>query len=200
MEVKQLAIKSLTKEQQLKFKSVIESILFLSGEAVEVDRLREVLEVEATYIHEAVNAINESYIKNSNGLCITQIDDSYQMCTVSSNSSYIEKFLQKPSKKLLTQPIIETLAIIAYSQPITKVQIADIRGVRSDHTINKLIEFNLICEVGRLNVVGKPILFGTTGEFLRHFGFSSIEEMPKVQEELVERFKEEVQEEIDYYE
>ncbi len=186
--------------EQLDVSSVIESILFLSGEAVEVSRLAETLEVDEDYIYDAVMKINETYINNNSGLFITQIDESYQMCTVPGNSPYIEKFLQKPSKKLLTQPIIETLAIVAYSQPITKVQIADIRGVRSDHTINKLIEFNLICEIGRLDVIGKPILFGTTGEFLRHFGFTSIDELPKVKETLIERFKEEVQVEIDYYE
>lgn len=184
----------------LEVKSAIESILFLSGEAVEVSRLAEILEVDEEHIYDAVTKINETYIDHNSGLFITQIDDSYQMCTVAENAPYIEKFLQKPSKKLLTQPIIETLAIVAYSQPITKVQIADIRGVRSDHTINKLVEFNLICEVGRLDVIGKPILFGTTGEFLRHFGFSSIDELPKVKEELIEKFKEEVQLEIDYYE
>ncbi len=185
---------------QLEIRSIIESILFLSGEAVEIRHLAETLEVEEEHIYQAVNKINEVYIENNSGLLITQIDDAYQMCTVPANAPYIERFLQKPSKKILTQPIIETLAIVAYSQPITKVQIADIRGVRSDHTINKLIEFNLIYEVGRLNVIGKPILFGTTGEFLRHFGFSSLDELPKVKEELIERFKEEVQEEIDYYE
>ncbi len=186
--------------QQSEIKSIIESILFLSGEAVEISRLADTIDVDEDEIYEAVNRINESYIGNKSGLFITQIDESFQMCTVSSNAPYIEKFLEKPAKKILTQPIIETLAIVAYSQPITKVQIADIRGVRSDHTINKLVELNLICEVGRLNVIGKPILFGTTGEFLRHFGFASIDELPKVKEELMERFKEEVQEEIDYYE
>lgn len=198
--MEQLEINGMNQDEKVKIQSVIESILFLSGEAVEKERLAETLEVEALTISNLVSQINESYIENNSGLYITQVDEAYQMCTIPENASYIERFLQKPSKKLLTQPIIETLAIIAYSQPITKVQIADIRGVRSDHTINKLLEYNLICEIGRLDVIGKPILFGTTGEFLRHFGFSSIEEMPKVKEELIERFKEEVQEEIDYYE
>lgn len=184
----------------LDIKSVIESILFLSGEAVEVKRLAEVLDIEEIHINLAINQLNEQYTKNNSGLLVTQIDNSYQMCTIAENAPYIQMYFQKPNKKMLTQPIIETLAIVAYSQPITKIQIEDIRGVRSDHTLNKLIEFNLICEVGRLDVIGKPILFGTTGEFLRHFGFSSIEDLPKVREELIERFKVEVQEEIDYYE
>lgn len=186
--------------EKLNIRSAMESILFLSGEAVEIDRLAEVLEIEVQDVHNAILEMNEIYKDNNNGIFITRLDDACQMCTVSSNAVYIERFLDKPTKKILTPPIIETLAIVAYSQPITKVQIADIRGVRSDHTINKLIEYNLICEVGRLNVIGKPILFGTTGEFLRHFGFTSIEEMPKVKEDLIARFKEEVQEEIDYYE
>lgn len=183
-----------------KIRSAIESILFITGNAVKVSRLAQVLETNEDNIHNAIIKSNEIYKANQSGLWITRLDDSYQMCTASDNSIYIEKYLEKPVKKILTPQIIETLAIVAYSQPITKVQIADIRGVRSDHTINKLLEYDLICEVGRLNVIGKPILFGTTGEFLRHFGFTSIEEMPKVKEDLIERFKAEIQEEIDYYE
>lgn len=96
--------------------------------------------------------------------------------------------------------MIETLAIIAYSQPITRTQIEDIRGVRCEHAMSKLMEYGLIEEVGRLNVIGRPILFGTTNEFLRHFGFRNLEELPKIKEELLEKFKEEVREEMSYYE
>ena len=90
------------------------------------------------------------------------------------------------------------MSIVAYSQPITKAQIEDIRGVRSEHAVSKLLEYDLIEEVGRLNVIGRPILFGTTTSFLRHFGFKTIEELPKVKEELIERFKKEIEEEMNY--
>lgn len=180
--------------------SIIESILFFSGDGVSIQQLSDIIECDKSFIHEAILQLNERYLQTNSGICITRIDDCYQICTAPKNSSYIKKFLQKPAKKILTAPLIETLAIVAYSQPITKIQIEDIRGVRSDHTIGKLIEYNLICEIGRLDVVGKPILFGTTNEFLRHFGLKSIDEIPKVQDELIERFKMEVQDEIDYYE
>lgn len=183
-----------------KIESIVESILFFAGEAVPCKQLAEIIDIDQESVNLAIKQLNESYTQDNSGILITQIDDSYQMCTSVGNAAYIEKYLQKPIKKFLTQPLIETLAIIAYSQPITKVQIEDIRGVRSDHTISKLIEYNLICEVGRLNIVGKPILFGTTDEFLRHFGFKNLDEMPRVKEELIEHFKLEVQQEIDYYE
>ena len=88
---------------------------------------------------------------------------------------------------------------MAYSQPITRTQIEDIRGVRCEHAISRLLEFNLIEEVGRLNVIGRPILFGTTNDFLRHFGFKNLEDMPKIKEELLEKFKEEVKQEMNYF-
>lgn len=121
-------------------------------------------------------------------------------CVHHLSTEIIQLYRQKPVKNLLTQALIETLAIIAYSQPITRTQIEDIRGVRCEHAMSKLMEYGLIEEVGRLNVIGRPILFGTTNEFLRHFGFRNLEELPKIKEELLEKFKEEVREEMSYYE
>ncbi|MGL4345509.1 MAG: SMC-Scp complex subunit ScpB [Cellulosilyticaceae bacterium] len=178
--------------------SILESVLFFAGDSVPSHRLCELCGAEEITVHMAVYRLNEMYQKTNSGFEIVEVANGYQMCTAPKNIEYIQRYKQKPLKKLLTQTLLETLAIVAYSQPITKTQIEDIRGVRTEHAISKLIEYQLIEEVGRLSVIGRPILFGTTNEFLRHFGFRTIEELPKVQEELVERFKKEIEEEMSY--
>ena len=102
----------------------------------------------------------------------------------------------KPKKHVLTDVLLETLSIIAYKQPVTKLEIEKIRGVKSDHAVNKLVEYNLVCERGRLDAPGKPILFGTTEEFLRRFSIHSLDEFPSPNPEHVESFKEEAEEEV----
>ncbi len=180
--------------------SSIEALLFYAGDIISQKRLCEICNTEAFSIHMAINGLNEYYGKSNSGIEIIEVDDGYQMCTSPKHTEMIQLYRQKPVKNLLTQALIETLAIVAYSQPITRTQIEDIRGVRCEHAISRLIEYGLIEEVGRLNVIGRPILFGTTNEFLRHFGFKNLEELPKIKEELLEKFKEEVREEMNYYE
>ncbi len=106
------------------------------------------------------------------------------------------RIAKQPKKCVLTDVLLETLSIIAYRQPVTKLEIEKIRGVKSDHAVNKLVEYNLACEVGRLDAPGRPILFGTTEEFLRRFSIQSIEDLPSMQPEQVETFKEEAEEEV----
>ncbi|MHC1747381.1 MAG: SMC-Scp complex subunit ScpB [Cellulosilyticaceae bacterium] len=178
--------------------SALEALLFFSGDSIASHKLCEVCDAEEITIHMAIYRLNEIYQKTNSGIEILEVDDGYQMCSIPQHMHYIKRYKQKPAKKLLTQALLETLAIIAYSQPITKTQIEDIRGVRSEHAVARLLEYGLIEEVGRLNVIGRPILFGTTSEFLRHFGFKNLEELPRVKEELIERFKKEVEEEINY--
>ena len=180
--------------------SQIEALLFYAGDMISQKRLCELCDAEATSVEVAIHKLNERYKRNNHGLSIVEVDDGYQMCTVSKHLQVIQHFKQKPMRQLLTQALVETLAIVAYSQPITRTQIEDIRGVRCEHAISRLLEYHLIEEVGRLNVIGRPILFGTTSEFLRHFGFKNLEELPKIKEELLEKFKEEVKEEMRYYE
>ena len=103
---------------------------------------------------------------------------------------------KQPKKYVLTDVLLETLSIIAYKQPVTKLEIEKIRGVKSDHAVNKLVEYNLVCEVGRMDAPGKPILFGTTEEFLRRFSIQSLEELPSMNPEQMESFKEEAEEEV----
>lgn len=180
--------------------SSIEALLFYAGDIIPQRRLCEICDTDDFSIHLAINHLNECYVKENSGIEIAEVDDGYQMCTAARHLQLIQQYRQKPAKNILTQALIETLAIIAYSQPITRTQIEDIRGVRCEHAMSKLMEYGLIEEVGRLNVIGRPILFGTTNEFLRHFGFRNLEEMPKIKEELLEKFKEEVKEEMSYYE
>ncbi len=184
--------------KRTKLENQIESLLFFVGDVIPNQRLCELCETTEVAVYTAIYKLNEVYIENDSGLRIVEVENGYQMCTDPVNIELIMKYKQKPPKKLLTQALLETLAIIAYSQPITRAQIEDLRGVRSEHAISKLLDFNLTEEVGRLNVVGKPILYGTSQEFLRHFGFKNIEELPVVKEELIELFKKEVQEEINY--
>ena len=179
--------------------SSIEALLFYSGDSISLRRLCELCDAEEMTINMAIFRLNDFYKASNSGIEIIEVDDGYQMCTASKHLNIIQQFRQKPVRHLLTQALIETLAIVAYSQPITRTQIEDIRGVRCEHAVSRLLEYGLIEEVGRLNVIGRPILFGTTNEFLRHFGFRNLEEMPKVKEELLEKFKEEVKQEINYY-
>jgi len=180
--------------------SAIEALLFYAGDIIATNRLSEICDIEEITIDRAVYRLNEIYKKTNSGIEIVEVNDGYQMCTGSKHMHYIQKFRQKPLRNVLTQALLETLSIIAYSQPITRTQIEEIRGVRCEHTLSKLITYNLIEEIGRLNVIGRPILFGTTHDFLRHFGFKNLEDLPKIKEELLQKFQEEVKEEMNYYE
>ncbi len=180
--------------------SKVESILFFIGDMVSGSKLCEVCEVSESAVHNSIINLNSAYELDDSGMRIVEVEEGYQMCTVPKNTEVILKYKQKPAKKLLTQTLLETLAIIAYSQPITKTQIEDIRGVRSEHAVSKLLEYNLIEEAGRLSVVGKPVLFCTTAEFLRHFGFKNLDELPVIKAELIELLKVEVQKEVNYIE
>ena len=186
--------------EKTELQSSLEAVLFYAGDIIPIRRLSEICDADELSIRMAINHLNEVYKASNSGIEIIEVDDGYQMCTAAKHLQIIQLYRQKPVKNILTQALIETLAIVAYSQPITRTQIEDIRGVRCEHAISRLLEYGLIEEVGRLNVIGRPILFGTTNEFLRHFGFRNLEEMPKIKEELLEKFKEEIQQEMSYYE
>ena len=125
-----------------------------------------------------------------------ELEDSYQLCTKPELYDYLIQVAKQPKKHVLTDVLLETLAIVAYKQPVTKIEIEKIRGVKSDHAVNKLVEYDLVCEVGRLDAPGKPLLFGTTEEFLRRFGVQSVEELPSIAPEQLADFKEEAEREI----
>ena len=118
------------------------------------------------------------------------------MCTKAEYYEYLIKIAKQPKKRVLTDVLLETLSIVAYKQPITKAEVEKIRGVSSDHAVNKLVEYNLVCELGRLDAPGRPMLFGTTEEFLRSFGVESVDELPVLNEDQVEEFKHQAEEEM----
>ena len=162
----------------VKAKAVIEAILFAMGNSVELRQLAEVLEMEQGEVQTVIEELVGDYEKEDRGITIIRLEDSYQMCSKNSVYEYLIKIAKTPRKFQMTEALMETLAIVAYKQPVTRVEIEGIRGVSCDHVINRLVEYDLIGEIGRLDAPGRPILFGTTEEFLRQFGLKSLEELP----------------------
>lgn len=176
--------------------AIVEAILFTMGESVEVSRIAKVIEQDTETTRKIIRNLKDKYEAEDRGICIIELEDSFQMCTKKDMYEYLIRIAKQPKKYVLTDVVLETLSIIAYKQPITKIEIERIRGVKSDHAVNKLIEYNLVTEVGRLDSPGRPILFGTTEEFLRRFSVQSVDELPGVAPEKVEDFKAEAEEEI----
>ncbi|MBR3772533.1 MAG: SMC-Scp complex subunit ScpB [Clostridium sp.] len=174
----------------------IEAILFTLGGAVEADRIAQALGHDCKTVKKIIHNMMDQYKEEGRGIQIIELEGSYQLCTKPEMYDTITKVTHVPKKHLLTDVLLETLSIVAYKQPITKIEIESIRGVKSDHAVNKLVEYNLVCEVGRLDAPGRPILFGTTEEFLRNFGIQSIDELPVANTEKMEVFKYEALEEV----
>ena len=169
--------------------NIVEGILFAMGGTVEPSKIAKALEIEEKQVVEAVESLKNSYKEQNRGITITEIDGAYQMCTSPDIYEYLIRIAKQPKKYVLTDVLLETLSIIAYKQPITKSEIEKIRGVSCDFAVSKLVEFGLCTELGRLDAPGRPMLFGTTEEFLRSFGVSSIEELPELSQTQIEEFK-----------
>jgi len=170
-------------------KAVLESVLFTMGESVEVERLAAVLEQDKKYTRELLLEMQAEYEAKECGITLMELEDSFQMCTKAEMYEYLIKIAKTPRKYVLTDTLLETLSIVAYKQPVTKAEIEKIRGVSCDHAVNRLVEFGLIAEVGRMDAPGRPLLFGTTEEFLRSFGVKSLEELPELSAVQIEEFK-----------
>ena len=177
--------------------AAVEAMLFAMGDAVQVSDLASVLEINTDEVRKLVRQMMVRYDDENRGVHIIELGDSFQMCTKSSMYDYLIRLTHRPKKHSLTDVALETLSIIAYKQPVTRAEIERIRGVNSDKAINRLVEYNLVSEMGRLDAPGRPILFGTTEEFLRTFGVRSPEELPMLNPEKLEEFKLEAEEEID---
>lgn len=185
------------KNERKKIMSVIEAVLFAMGDSVEMGKLVHVLEVSEKEIRETVAEMNDQYEKSGHGIYIAELEDSFQLCTKPELYEYLIKVAKAPRKYVMSDTLLETLSIIAYKQPVTRLEIEKIRGVSCDHAVNRLLEFNLIQELGRLDAPGRPLLFGTTEEFLRTFGVKSLGDLPTLNPEQLEDFKKQVQEEIE---
>lgn len=182
--------------ERQKAKAVLESILFTMGESVEVDRLAAVIEEDKKITRELLMEMKEDYEERECGVTLIELDDSFQMCTKGEMYEYLIKIAKTPRKYVLTDTLLETLSIVAYKQPITRIEIEKIRGVSCDHAVNRLVEFGLITEVGRMDAPGRPLLFGTTEEFLRSFGVKSLEELPELSQVQIDEFREQAEQEI----
>ncbi|KYH29835.1 MULTISPECIES: SMC-Scp complex subunit ScpB [Clostridium] len=162
--------------------SIIESILFVSGEAMNIKEIADILECDIEYTYKLLQELKKEYEKEERGILLINMNDEYTLVTKSENSSFVQKLLKTNSRQSLSRAALETLAIIVYRQPITRVEIDEIRGVKSDKAIQTLLERNLIKESGRKHVLGRPIMYGTTDEFLRYFGLQNLEQMPSLNE------------------
>ena len=176
--------------------AIVESILFTMGEAVEIERIAAAVEHDEDTVRKIIRSMMAKYEEEGRGLRIIELDGAFQMCTKPEMYEHLVKVAHVPKRHTLTDVLLETLSIVAYKQPITRIEIEKIRGVKCDHAVNKLIEYNLICEAGRLDAPGRPILFKTTEDFLRYFGLESLEELPIMNQETIEDFKEEAEREI----
>lgn len=179
-----------------KTEAAIEAVLFAMGNAVEVDKLAVAIGHDVDTTRKIVHNMMDKYEDENRGIQIIELENSYQMCTKTNYYDQLIKVASTPTKYVLTDALLENLSIIAYKQPVTRMEIEKIRGVGCGHAINKLLEYGLVKELGRLDAPGRPVLFGTTQEFLRAFGVHSIEELPVISEEVVEQFKNEAMLEV----
>ncbi len=193
----EMVLEAVTDEQDEEtLEAAIEAILFSAGSAMEVGKIAKVIGYSIETTEHIIKNMMGKYQAKDRGIKIIEVDKSYQMCTKQEYYEYLVEIALQPTKAVLTDVMLETLSIIAYKQPVTKTEIEKIRGVKCDHAINKLIEYNLVQELGRLDAPGRPILLGTTEEFLRSFGVESTEDLPVVNPVKLEDFKAEAEEEV----
>lgn len=163
-----------------KAKAIIEAILFACGREVKIKEFVSAIEMNEEDIIKIIENMNEEFKKLNRGIEIIRMNDSYQMCTKKEYYEYIYPILDKRSKPNLSNAALEILAIIAYNSGVTKAEIEMIRGVNSDATIYKLLEYNLIEEAGKLDAPGRPMTYKTTLNFLKMFGYNSLEDLPNL--------------------
>lgn len=180
------------------WKSILESLLFAAGdEGLSIKQISQVLGIDSIFTKELLEQLTEEFNSDTNrGITIVQFADHFQLATKKENSVYLKKLVESPSTSTLSQAALETLAIIAYKQPITRTEIEEIRGVKTERPIQTLIGKVLIKETGRAEGTGRAILYGTTKEFLDYFGLRNIEELPPLPDKVEEEY---IQEEADLF-
>lgn len=178
-----------------KLQGAIEAILFTMGESVDLGRIAAAIEHDEETTRKIIHNMMDSYDAEDRGIRILELEGSFQMCTKKEMYEYLIRVAKQPKRYVLTDVMLETLSIVAYKQPVTRLEIEKIRGVKTDHAVNKLVEYGLIEEVGRLEAPGRPLQFGTTEEFFRRFDLQSLDELPTIAPEQIEHFKEEAEDE-----
>ncbi len=176
--------------------AAVEAILFTMGKAVELDAIAKAVELTTVQLREVLQEMQREYATSRRGIMLMYLEDKVQLCTKTEYYRHLIRIASQPKRQVLTEVMLETLSIIAYKQPITKGDIERIRGVKSDFGVNKLMEYGLVEEVGRLEAPGRPILFATTEEFLRRFGMSSVESLPQMDPDTIASIQEEAESEI----
>lgn len=179
-----------------RIEAVIEAVLFTMGDSVEVEKLAAAIEHDVDTTRKIVHNMMDRYEAANRGIRIIELENAFQLCTKTEYYDELIKVASQPRKYVLTDVLLETLSIIAYKQPVTRMEVEKIRGVSCGHAISRLIDYNLVCELGRLDAPGKPLLFGTTEDFLRSFGVNSIEDLPVLNPVQIEEFKQEAEEEM----
>ena len=178
-----------------KLQSAVEAILFTMGDSVGLDKLADAIGDDEETTKKLIHSMMGRYEEEDRGIKIIELDNAYQLCTKKEMYEYLIRVAKQPKRHVLTDVLLETLYIIAYNQPVTKLEIEKIRGAKTDHAVNKLVEYGLVEETGRLDAPGRPLLFGTTEEFLRRFSIHSLDELPVLDQEQIAHFKEEAEDE-----
>jgi len=165
-----------------KIKSILEALLFVNEKPIDANELSEIIEINKRDIEKTIEGLILEYKNRQSGICIVKIAGGYQMCSTPDNEIWVKKMYQEKNKQKLSSACLETLAIIAYKQPATRIEIEAIRGVNADGVVRKLLELGLIKIAGKKDVIGRPFLYITTRKFLEYFGINSLEDLPKLEE------------------
>lgn len=177
-------------------KAALEAILFAMGDSVDIKKLAETIEEDVEATKAMLDELIAEYESEDKGIELVVLENSYQFVTKPAYYDTLAKIAKTPRKMVLSDSVIETLSIIAYKQPVTRLEIENIRGVNCEHAINRLMEFELIEELGRKDAPGRPILFGTTEQFLRSFGVKSLKDLPEMNTLQIEEFKQQAEQEV----
>ena len=165
----------------MNYKAIVEGLLFVVGdEGITVEELRKILELDNETLKQIFLELKRDYDKPDRGLRISYLGNAFKLTTKEEHKEFYEKLVVDTKNKTLSNASLEVLAVIAYNEPITRLKIDEIRGVKSDRAIYTLVEKGLIKENGRLDVIGRPILYGTTQEFLKYFDLENIDQMPSI--------------------
>lgn len=178
------------------WEAIVEAVLFTMGNSVPVEQLAAAIDQSEEVAKRVVRNLQRRYQQENRGMQIIELENAYQMSTRAKYYENLIRVASAPKKHVLSDVLLETLSIVAYRQPVTKIEIGRIRGVSSDHAVNRLVEYGLIYEAGRLDAPGRPALFATTEEFLRRFGVGTITDLPTMNPEQKEEIIQEVEEEL----